>query len=93
MWSKPVSYTHLDVYKRQPLHPLAGAAEFGMVELRHAAMAVDDGFEHVQYGRRTESVPLRQIINRLLSGGGKGSHCEAPSYQLAIRWKWRGSAA
>ena len=43
-----------------------------MVELRHAAVTVDHGFEHAVDGRWTETVPLGQIVNRLLAGGERG---------------------
>ena len=50
-------------------HPLARTAEFGVIELRHAAVTMDHGVEHVQNGGRTEAIPLGQIVDRLLAGG------------------------
>lgn len=58
-----------------------------MVGLRRATMAVDDNFKHIQYGGRTEAMPLCQIVNCLLSVGGKVLHGEASSsvgYQVKM---------
>jgi len=40
-------------------------------------VTVDDGFEHIQDGGWTEAIPLGQIVDRLLAGGGKRSHRES----------------
>ena len=39
-------------------HPLARTTEFGMGELRHAAVTVDHRFEHARDGVWTETIPL-----------------------------------
>lgn len=42
-------------------HPLAGAAEFGMLELRHAA--AEQGIQHVRYRVIAETVSPRHIAD------------------------------
>ena len=67
---------HVGQHGHAARHPLAGTAEFGVVELRHAAVTVDHRFEQAQDGVWAEAVPLGQIVDRLLAGGGKRSHRE-----------------
>jgi hypothetical protein len=76
---------HIGQHDHSAPHPLAGAAEFGVIELGHAAVTGDHGFEHARYGIRTEAVPLRQIVDRLLAGGGEWSHREIPSLKFGGR--------
>ncbi|MDV7393653.1 hypothetical protein RZS08_19915, partial [Arthrospira platensis SPKY1] len=65
---------HVGQHDHAALHPLAGAAELGMIELRHPAIAVDDGVQHARDGVRTETVPLGEIVDHLLAGGSEGAH-------------------
>ena len=60
---------HIGHHGHPALHPLAGAAEFKVVELRHPASTVNHGVEHVQDGVRTEAVALGQLVDGLLAGG------------------------
>ena len=50
------------------------AGEFGVIELGHATVAVNDGVEHMQDGILTEAVTLGQVGDRLLASGGERSH-------------------
>jgi diacylglycerol kinase len=59
---------HIGDHDHPAAHPLAGAAEVWMVELRHAAVTVDHRLQHAQHGIGTEAVPLGQVINHLLAG-------------------------
>jgi len=65
---------HVADHRHAALHPLAGAAEFGVAELGHAAVAVDDGLQHRQHGVKAKAVALGHVLDGLLACGGKLWH-------------------
>jgi hypothetical protein len=49
---------HIGDHDHAAAHPLTGAAEVWMAELRHGAVTVDHRLQHAQHGIRTEAMPL-----------------------------------
>ena len=58
-------------HQQAAAHPLAGAAELGVIEGRHAAVTPRDGVGHVAYRRLAEAVALGQrAYDRCVGIGG-----------------------
>ena len=58
---------HVGHHGHATTHPLAGAAEFGVVELRHAGVAMDDGPEHADDRIRAEAMALGNVVDGLMA--------------------------
>lgn len=65
---------HVGHHDHAALHPLAGATEFGVIELGHAAVAVDYRFQHAHHGIGAKTVSSSDIVDYLLAGRGELSH-------------------
>jgi hypothetical protein len=65
---------HVRHHGHATAHPLTGAGELGMVELGHAAVAVDHRLEHAHRRVETEAVALRDAVDEVMAGGSKLSH-------------------
>ena len=83
----PVSYTHLDVYKRQPVHrpagPAAGSAGHGAAGAREAKRhAAAQHASSLRSTRTTQRGPrharARPLVSRKKSGNSTGSQKRAP---------------
>nr|WP_255208823.1 hypothetical protein [Paraburkholderia youngii] len=57
-----------------PLHPLAGATKFGVIELGHAAVTANHRLEHAHHGVSAEPMSLGYLFDQLLAGGAEYSH-------------------
>jgi hypothetical protein len=53
---------------------LSKTGKFSVIELGHAAIAIEHGFKHVQYSFKTEAMPLRKICEKLLARRGELTH-------------------
>jgi hypothetical protein len=53
-----------------------------MIELRHAAIAIDDRLQHAEHGIDTETVALGDIGHHLLAAARKLSHDHFLSVKL-----------
>ena len=58
---------HVAEHQHAALHPLAGAAKLGVVELGRGAITVAYGKQHVGHGILAEVVTLGKIIDNLLA--------------------------
>ncbi|MGL6133695.1 MAG: hypothetical protein ACRC1L_05855 [Prochlorococcaceae cyanobacterium] len=56
---------HVADHQHATGHPLAGATEFGVVELRHATATAEHGLHHVNNGCGTEAVVLAKALGDL----------------------------
>lgn len=67
---------HVADHDHAALHPLAGATEFPMTELGHAAVAIEDGEKHVSDGIDAKAVLVCQIVDDLLTLGRELLHSD-----------------
>ena len=65
---------HVTNHGHAALHPLAGATEFVMAELGHAAIAVDHGREHALHRIEAKAVALGDVLNGVDANRGELSH-------------------
>src|SRR5258708_35345768 len=64
---------HVGDHGHSPLHPLAGATKFGVIELGHAAVTANHRLQQAQHGIRAEPMSLGYFFDQLLAGGGESS--------------------
>ena len=69
---------HISYYNHAAQHPLAPTAQFSVLELRHRALAMDQGMEQGHHCISTDAVTLSEFCNLLLSFRSKFSHNEHP---------------
>ena len=55
-------------HRHATAHPLPAPTEFRVIELRHRAVAVADGDQHMHRRVLRDSVSIGQVLNELLAG-------------------------
>jgi len=53
---------HVADYRHATRHPLPGTAQFGMIKLRHRAVADHEGLQQLHHRVDTDSVALSQVV-------------------------------